>query len=106
MGGEVHDGVRTAQCGLKPRAVANIALDQWEAAGEGTVPGGEIVIDDDLVPAPRQLAHRMATDVSRAPGDYDTHSMSLMPSRINRSAAILTGVPPSPWSETQVTAAQ
>jgi hypothetical protein len=77
--GEVHHRLRPSQGWFEARAVSNIPLDQFEAAGEITITGREIVVDDDFLPAPRQLAHRMTADVPRAPGDYDAHPMFLMP---------------------------
>ena len=49
--------------------IADVALDEFEALGQASEAGGEIVVDDDLITGSAQCASGVAADVTRA--SYD-----------------------------------
>jgi hypothetical protein len=69
VGGEVHDGIYTAQDGRQLGRVRNIAHDQLKTLGEFGVASAQIVINDGFIAAALERKRRVTADVSCASND-------------------------------------
>jgi hypothetical protein len=71
MRGEMHDRIDPAQRSRQCICVAHIAPQQFESIGKDGVPGGKIVINQNLVPTTAQSAGGVTSDISGSSYDQN-----------------------------------
>jgi hypothetical protein len=72
----VHDRLNAAQGESKTVVIADSSFDQFKAAREFAMSGGQVIVDGDLMASLGQCPDRVAAYVSRSAGYEYFHSQS------------------------------
>ena len=73
VGGKVHHRIHPRQHRPEPGFVGNVALYQFKALRQTAEPGGEIVVQHDIIAGTSQRARRMTADVACSARYQDRH---------------------------------